>query len=588
MNEDEKGGRQSACLLPSFVAHPSKMEAQAMADDARLRQLLEVALDSDLTPEEVCRECPDLLPQVRRRWQHLRTVAAQFDALFPTPRPRQVAPADELPALPGYEVLAVLGRGGMGVVYKAMHLRLGRAVAIKMLLAGAAATAEERQRFLREARAAAGLRHPNVVQLHDVGEADGRPFYVMEFVERGSLARKLQGAPQPAGQAAALVATLADAVQAAHDSGVVHRDLKPANVLLTADGTPKVCDFGLARPLEGGASLTLSGVPMGTPSYVAPEQARGDRSVGPAADVYALGAILYECLTGRPPFRAETAAATLFQVVSDDPVPPARLNPQVPRDLQTICLKCLHKQPQSRYASAQALADDLRRFERGEPIAARPVGVVARKGYEVHLTDAVPLHVEQARVASARQPDCPLASAAVGDARRLDRPDGADAVLLLGPLYHLTGRADRLAAWGEARRVLRPGGVVVAAAISRFASTLDGLRLGLFGDPAFARIAEQDLLDGQHRNPTADPRYFTSAFFHHPAELKSEAEEAGLRHEATLGVEGPGWLLQDFDRWWGDSGRRARLLAVARAVESEPSLLGVSAHILAVARKAGD
>jgi serine/threonine-protein kinase len=347
-----------------------------MADDARLRQLLEVALDSDLTPEEVCRECPDLLPQVRRRWQHLRTVEAQVDALFPTPRSTEAAPPDELPALPGYEVLSVLGRGGMGVVYKARHLHLGRVVAVKMLLAGAAATAGERQPFLREARAAAGLRHPNVVQLHDVGEADGRPFYVMEFVEGGSLARKLAGAPQPAKQAAALVATLADAVQAAHESGVVHRDLKPGNVLLTADGTPKVCDFGLARPLEGGASLTLSGVPMGTPSYVAPEQARGDRAVGAAADVYALGAILYECLTGRPPFRAETAAATLFQVTYDDPVPPARLNPQVPRDLQTICLKCLHKGPHRRYASAQALADDLRRFESGEPIAARPAGVV--------------------------------------------------------------------------------------------------------------------------------------------------------------------------------------------------------------------
>jgi ubiquinone/menaquinone biosynthesis C-methylase UbiE len=211
---------------------------------------------------------------------------------------------------------------------------------------------------------------------------------------------------------------------------------------------------------------------------------------------------------------------------------------------------------------------------------------LARQGYEVYLVDPVPLHVEQAREASRRQPDHPLAGATVGDARRLDRPDGsADAVLLLGPLYHLTERDDRLAAWREARRVLKPGGLVLAAAISRFASTLDGLRQGLFEDPAFAEIAEQDLRDGQHRNPTGDPRYFTSTYFHRPEELHEEAEEAGLHHEATLGVEGPGWLLQDFDRWWEDEARRLRLLAVARALETEPTVLGVSAHLLAVARK---
>jgi ubiquinone/menaquinone biosynthesis C-methylase UbiE len=211
---------------------------------------------------------------------------------------------------------------------------------------------------------------------------------------------------------------------------------------------------------------------------------------------------------------------------------------------------------------------------------------LARKGYEVHLVDPVALHVEQAREASRHQPDHPLAGAAVGDARQLDFPDaGTDAVLLLGPLYHLTERDDRQAAWREARRVLRPGGIVLAAAISRFASTLDGLVRGLFDDPVFAAIAERDLRDGQHRNPTTHPLYFTTTYFHRPEELKVEAGEAGLFHEATLGVEGPGWLLQDFDSWWTDQARRERLLAVARAVEAEPTMLGVSAHLVAAARK---
>jgi eukaryotic-like serine/threonine-protein kinase len=213
------------------------------------------------------------------------------------------------------------------VVYRARHLRLGRLVALKMALAGSCAGPNERERFRREAQAVAALRHPNVVQVYDVGDADGRPYFTMELMESGSLARKLSGAPQPARQTAALLATLAGAVQAAHEAGVIHRDLKPGNVLLTADGTPKVADFGLARRLDADERLTLSGAVIGTPSYTAPEQARGDRSaVGPGTDVYALGAILYKCLTGRPPFHAGTAAATLQQVVADEPVAPRRLN----------------------------------------------------------------------------------------------------------------------------------------------------------------------------------------------------------------------------------------------------------------------
>lgn len=357
-----------------------------MAASPEVFALLEEMLDSGRTAEEVCRDCPELLPEVRRQWQAFRRVDGSLAALFPDPEtstgadPAAALPhLADLPRVPGYRVEALLGHGGMGVVYRAWHERLNRAVALKMLLAGPCARPEERERFQREAEAVAALGHPNIVQVHDVGDVDGRPYFTMEFVEGGSLAEQTRGIPQPARQAAALVATLADAVHAAHQNGIVHRDLKPGNILLTTGGTPKVTDFGLARRLQGEAGLTLSGMPMGTPSYMAPEQARGDKgAVGPATDVYALGAILYELLTGRPPFRAESTTATLQQVVADEPVSPARLNPRVPRDLQTICLKCLHKEPHRRYASALALADDLRRFDRGEPITARPVGPLER------------------------------------------------------------------------------------------------------------------------------------------------------------------------------------------------------------------
>jgi serine/threonine-protein kinase len=357
-----------------------------MAGDPRVFALLEEMLDSGRSPEEVCRDCLELLPEVRRRWQAFRRVDEAVEAFLPETKTRPgadaapaVPPAAELPQVPGYRVEALLAHGGMGVVYRAWHLRLGRAVALKMLLSGPGARPEELERFRREAEAVAALHHPNVVQIYDVGDANGRPYFTMELVEGGSLADRIQGAPQPAQQAAALVATLAEAVHAAHRSGIVHRDLKPANILLDRDGTPRVTDFGLARRLEGDDGLTLSGTPLGTPSYMAPEQARGERkAIGPATDVYALGTILYELLTGRPPFCAESGSATLQQVLADDPVPPSRLNPGVPRDLATVCLKCLSKEPHRRYASAGALAEDLRRFLRGEPIAARRAGRAER------------------------------------------------------------------------------------------------------------------------------------------------------------------------------------------------------------------
>lgn len=211
---------------------------------------------------------------------------------------------------------------------------------------------------------------------------------------------------------------------------------------------------------------------------------------------------------------------------------------------------------------------------------------LASEGYEVHLLDIVPLHIELARQASAAQPATPLAEAVVGDARSLPWADGnADAVLFFGPLYHLTFREDRLRALREARRVLKPGGIFLAAGISRFASALDGVREGYLADPAFAAIVDRDLTDGQHRNPTGKPEYFMDTFFHHPDELRGEIVAAGFEVDVVFGIEGPGWLVHDFDAWWDDPERRERLLHLARRLESEPALSGISAHLLAAARK---
>ena len=289
------------------------------------------------------------------------------------------SPLSDGPAVSGYEILAELGRGGMGVVYKARQLSLNRLVALKMILSAEHAGAAQLGRFRTEAEALARLEHANVVRIYEVGEHRGLPFFSLELVEAGSLDRKLGGVPQPAREAGQLIEVLARAVHAAHQKGVVHRDLKPANVLLASDGTPKVTDFGLAKTLDAGRGHTQTGQIMGTPSYMAPEQAGGKgQEVGPAADVYALGAILYELLTGRPPFLAAKPLDTVMQVLADEPVAPRRLQPKVSRDLETICLKCLEKEPRKRYASALALAEDLRRFGAGEPIQARPAGLLER------------------------------------------------------------------------------------------------------------------------------------------------------------------------------------------------------------------
>jgi WD40 repeat protein len=326
---------------------------------------------------------PALAEYAARFPEHQELVAALLNRAS-TAAP---APAAPLPAIPGYEILGTLGQGGMAVVYRARQVSLNRPVALKMILAGAYAGARERARFRREAEAAARLRHPNLVQVYEVGEHDGRPFLTLEFVEGGSLAASLQLMPQPVRPSAELLEAVARAMHHAHQCGIVHRDLKPANVLLApkanaqsleiSDFDPKVTDFGLAKDLDDPSGQTGSGTILGTPSYMAPEQAvAGNQPVGPAADVYALGAVLYEMLTGRPPFKAATVLDTLEQVRSQEPVPPRRLQPKVPRDLETITLKCLEKDPRRRYPGAAELAEDLRAFLDGRPIQARPVGVV--------------------------------------------------------------------------------------------------------------------------------------------------------------------------------------------------------------------
>ena len=337
------------------------------------------------TPAEYRERFPDHTAVIWDAFRAAGTPAASLDtrtarASTPAqPGPTRSGGASSRPTIRGYEILDELGRGGMGVVYRARQVRLDRLVALKMIRAGAHASAEELARFRTEAALQARMQHPHIVQIFEIGETAEGPYFALELIDGLGLDKYVAGTPQPAAAAARLVETLARAVHHAHEKGLVHRDLKPANILSAADGTPKVGDFGLARRLEGEAGQTQNGAVVGTPSYMAPEQACGRlEAIGPATDVYALGAVLYELLTGRAPFLGANALDTVLQVRHQEPVPPRRLLPSVPRDLEIICLKCLHKEPARRYATAANLAEDLRRFLTGEPIVARPVGRVER------------------------------------------------------------------------------------------------------------------------------------------------------------------------------------------------------------------
>jgi WD40 repeat protein/serine/threonine protein kinase len=467
-DQRERWQRGQRFLVESYLERqpPLANDTEAVLDLIYNEVILRQELGEPLQLEEYQKRFPQLAGQLKDLFDVHQALeesgpggSSLTDLLDPNPAPRlsgsATMPADAtlitpagtvpggegqaLPAVPGYEVLGKLGSGTFGVVYKARHLGLKRIIALKMIREGAHAPAEELARIRMEAESVARLQHPNVVQIHEIGEHAGLPYLALEYVEGGSLAQHLRGTPLPARQAAELVQTLARAMHVAHQANLVHRDLKPGNVLLApiakseirnksdtrnpksetnlipeirnpkqasitekeiqkpssapvldlgdsnfgivsdfgfraSDFVPKVTDFGLAKQLDKTSSQTRSGAIMGTPSYMAPEQAMGKASaIGPAADTYALGAILYELLAGRPPFRAETALDTVMQVIAEDPVPPRRLQPKVPRELETICLKCLEKEPRKRYASALALAEDLRRFLGNEPILARPI-----------------------------------------------------------------------------------------------------------------------------------------------------------------------------------------------------------------------
>jgi eukaryotic-like serine/threonine-protein kinase len=355
----------------------------AGTDEAILELIhVEILTRNELGQKPTLGEWQERFPRLLPRMEQMLSLRSVFGSEMPTlSDPTSVSanqlasvqgPDGRLPRIGNYQVLQEIGRGGMGVVYKARQSNLSRLVAVKMILAGEHAGLRERARLRIEAEAAAQLLHPNVVQIFEIGEQSGLPFLAMEYVPGGNLTRMLRGSPQAFRWSARLTETLARAIHVAHRRGIVHRDINPSNILIAQDGTPKISDFGLAKFLVDDHGISLNGVILGTPSYMAPEQVSGNGvSVGPRTDVYALGALLYEMLTGAAPFRGFTPMETLCQVMEADLVPPSRLRHGVPEDLETICLKCLDRDPTKRYATAESLADDLRRFDESQPIRAR-------------------------------------------------------------------------------------------------------------------------------------------------------------------------------------------------------------------------
>jgi serine/threonine protein kinase/tetratricopeptide (TPR) repeat protein len=425
-DQARRWGRGERLLVETYLAQQPALseEPEAVLDLLYHEVVLREARGEGVDVEEYIRRFPQWAAQLRLHFQVHRAIdpispkgvsAGSMTYVGPPglSSPPSVGRDAGWPLVPGYDIEAELGRGGMGVVYKARHRALNRVVALKMFSSARHAGPHEMSRFRREAEVVAQLQHPHIVQIYEVGEQDGQPFFAMEFIAGGSLDRLVAGTPQPAREAARLVETLARTMHHAHENGIIHRDLKPANVLLIgvrgqgsgvadqASGvasrgagvaidkarsassltpdpwplTPKITDFGLAKLLDAEeAGPTKTGDLLGTPSYMAPEQIEARiGAIGPAADVYGLGTILYELLTGRPPFKAETAMETLLQVKLIEPVSPSRFQPKLARDLVTICLRCLHKEPRRRYPNALALAEDLRRFLDGEPVQARPV-----------------------------------------------------------------------------------------------------------------------------------------------------------------------------------------------------------------------
>jgi serine/threonine-protein kinase len=497
-----------------------------------------------------------------------RTDAGAGDAGQASPDPGAALPA-RWPVVRGYHILEWLGEGGMGVVYKARHLGLNRTVALKMIRGGSQARADSFVRFRAEAETVGRLRHPNIIQIYDIGEAGGLPFVALELLDGGSLADRLGGNPQTGRQAAELMVTLAAAVRVAHEAGIIHRDLKPANVLYTSDGVARITDFGLAKRIDSDDGQTQSGQIIGSPSYMAPEQALGhSRDVGPAADVYALGAILYEMLTGRPPFKGATPMETVRQVIDDDPVTPSRLVPRVSRDLETICLKCLHKEPERRYASAAALVDDLNRFREGRPIRARPqspagrlwrwarrkpttVGLLAALLALFILTVGGGLWLERQQVE-----------------RQWRAREAVEAALAQLPGLRREGR------WPEAEAVLAQGRSRLDEARSddlrrRLARADDDLRLAA----ALERIRLTPAMEASRFDYRGMAEAYTRAFEHAGLDIMGDEEAVAARIGASdLRPQ----LVMALDHWayvadaLGDRRLMARLLGLAQRIDPDP------------------